>query len=60
MAARPALLTTDEIAAELRLTPDEVRTLIRQQAWTAKKVGRRWLTHPAEIDKYLAAAPSNR
>lgn len=47
------ILTVDEVAAILRLTPRTVRELLKQSEIPGRKVGRVWRTDGAQLKKYL-------
>ena len=54
-----ALLTTDEVAGEIRTTPRSVRKLVNTGQLPARKVIGQWLVARADLDAWLAAQPSN-
>ncbi len=58
MTAR-TLLTTDEVAAQVRCTPKSVRKLVNTGELPATKVLRQWLVAQADLDTWLAAQESN-
>jgi excisionase family DNA binding protein len=47
-------LTTPEVAARLRLTPDTVRRMCAAQTITATKVGRQWLVSEEDFAGFVA------
>lgn len=54
---QPALdeqpLTTDEVAARLRLSPERTREKLAAGEIPAKKIGRGWVVMPSDLQAYL-------
>jgi excisionase family DNA binding protein len=48
-----ALLTTDEVLAQLRLTPRRMYRLIRSGELPAVRIGRQWRFRPEDIDGWM-------
>jgi excisionase family DNA binding protein len=47
------MMTTEEVAEELRMTPDAIRRMVRQGRITGVKVGKRLLISRDEVDRVL-------
>lgn len=47
------LLTTDEVLAQLRLTPRRMYRLIRAGELPAVRIGRQWRFRPEDIDRWM-------
>lgn len=52
------VLTVREAAAELRITPQTLRGLIRRGALHAGRLGRRWRLSRAELVRFLEGEPT--
>lgn len=50
----PAMMTVEEVAPRLRMSPAGVRRLVRRGEIKASRVGRRWLISRAEVLRVLA------
>ena len=50
------LLTLEETAAALRLSPHTVRSFVRRGKLYPVRIGRRLLFRPADIEKLIAAS----
>lgn len=58
-AARPARLTTEEVADEIRGTVPAVCRMIRTGELPARKILGRWLVERRDLDRWIAAQPDN-
>lgn len=47
------LLTVQDIADKLKVTPQYVRTLIREEKLTATRIGSQWVVDPKDLSEYL-------
>lgn len=50
---RERLLTTEEVAAELRVTQHTLRRWIREGTLVGTRVGREWRIKPADLDDFI-------
>ena len=48
------LLTVQDIASKLKVTPQYVRTLIREEKLTATRIGSQWVVDPKDLSEYLS------
>jgi excisionase family DNA binding protein len=55
LAALPALLTAEEVAAVLRLHPTTIKLLMRNGELPGKKIGGQWRLLKSELFAYLGA-----
>jgi excisionase family DNA binding protein len=46
-------LTVDEVAAVLRLHPETVKTLLRNEQLPGRKVGRQWRVSQTALEEYM-------
>jgi excisionase family DNA binding protein len=53
--AKPLYLTTNEVAAHLRVRPSTVRWLIRTQQLTAQHVAEEFLIEKSSLDAFIDA-----
>lgn len=49
------LLTVQDVAAKLKVTPQYVRKLIKERKLAAVRIGSQWLIRPEAVDGYIAA-----
>lgn len=56
--APPEVLTVEDLALLLRMSPSRVRDHLRTRVLPGRKLGRRWLAVRSEILAALAARPS--
>ncbi len=54
MEAIANLLTVQDIASKLKVTPQYVRTLIREEKLTATRIGSQWVVDPNDLSEYLS------
>lgn len=54
MEAIANLLTVQDIASKLKVTPQYVRTLIREEKLTATRIGSQWVVDPKDLSEYLS------
>lgn len=54
MEAVANLLTVQDIASKLKVTPQYVRTLIREEKLTATRIGSQWVVDPKDLSEYLS------
>lgn len=52
------LLTVNEVAAILRLSPFTIRRWIKEQKLRAVKVGSVWRVYKVDLEKFLGEVPS--
>ena len=53
------LLTTEEVAEELRTTTQTIRRYIREGKIKAKNLGGVWLVHIDDLTNFIDSLPSN-
>lgn len=53
------LLSIDDICAELSIGKNTAYSLIKRKKIKAAKIGRRYLTNRAELDKYISSTMLN-
>lgn len=55
MEATTNLLTVQDVAAKLKVTPQYVRKLIKEEKLVADRIGNQWLIRPEAVDEYVTA-----
>lgn len=55
MEAVQELLTVQEAAKTLKVSPQYVRKLIREEKLAATRIGSQWVIHPKDLSNYIAA-----
>lgn len=48
------LMTVQDVADRLKVTPQYIRKLIRENKLAAKRIGSQWLTRPEAVKKYIS------
>jgi len=49
------LLTVQDVAAKLKVTPQYVRKLIKEEKLATDRIGSQWLIRPELVDEYITA-----
>ena len=47
------LLTVQEVADKLKVTPQYARKLISEEKLQATRIGKQWVVNPEDLDKYI-------
>ena len=47
------LLTVQEVADRLKVTPQYARKLISEEKLQATRIGKQWVVKPEDLDKYI-------
>ena len=47
------LLTVQDVANKLKVTPQYVRKLIKEEKLGAERIGSQWLIRPEAVDEYV-------
>jgi DNA (cytosine-5)-methyltransferase 1 len=50
---KESIISVNEVATILKITPQQVRTLIRNELLKAERVGKQWVVDKADVDNYI-------